>query len=260
MSPRLRPGLVVVRRDDRHLQLGLEPPRRALLPDLPEVRWLVETLQRGGPLHAAPPGALAALAQLEAADLLMPEPMDSPGRHARARLTGPRALVEAAAPALRASGLRLASAAAATDSAGDVHVLLGYGALPRELADPLVRDGIAHLAAVLTPWGWELGPFVVPGLTACLRCVDAAHSDHDPRYGVVLDQLARASTPLPMAAPLSTLALAWVARDLHAYRRGERPSTWSATIRLGDSPAEDAAAQHWLRHPHCGCAWDALTG
>lgn len=257
MSPRLRPGLVVVRRDDRHLQLGLEPPRRALLADLPEVRWLVETLQQGGSLTAAPPGALAALAQLEAADLLVPHPMDAPVRGAQVKLTGPRALVDAAASALRSSGLPVTPV---SDSASDVHLLLGYGALPRGLADPLVRDGIAHLAAVLTPWGWELGPFVVPGETACLRCVDAAHSDHDPRYGVVLDQLARASAPLPAAAPLSTLALAWAARDLLAYRRGELPSTWSATVRLNDSPAEDATVRRWLRHPHCGCAWDALTG
>jgi hypothetical protein len=36
-------------------------------------------------------------------------------------------------------------------------------------------------------------------------------------------------------------------------------------VRLPEEPAEDpydrpVEVRRWLRHPHCGCAWDALTG
>ena len=123
-----------------------------------------------------------------------------------------------------------------------------------------LRVGI-DLVAVATAWGWELGPFVVPGETACLRCVDAAYGDGDPRHGVVVDQLARNAVPVPLGPPSLAIALGWVARDLLAHARGERPTTWSATVRLAHLTEEEAFAQrHWLRHPHCGCAWDALTG
>lgn len=255
MIPRLRPGLVVARRDDRHLQVGLEPPHRVVLPDLPETRRLLDELQQGRPIGASGPRTTATLAQLAAADLLAPAPAPTESRAAaEAVLTGPHALVDSAAAALRAAGI------AVSDATG-VQLLMGHGAVSRARADPLVRDGIPHLVAVSTPWGWELGPFVVPGETACLRCVDAARRDDDPRYGVVLDQLIRGATPAPAGAALSAIAMGWVARDLTAHRRGERPSTWSTTVRLTDSPGPELVDERrWLRHPHCGCAWDALTG
>lgn len=250
---RLRPGVVVVRRDDRHLQLGLEPPHRVVLPDVPEIRDLVDALERQRPIRASAPRVAHALDRLEAADLLQPEPHEAVAP-VWVTPTGPRRLVDAATAVLRAAGVRL------TDGA-DVRLLLAYGALPRDRADALVRDGTAHLAAVVTPWGWELGPFVVPGETACLRCVDAARADRDPRHGVIVDQVARAGPAVSTSAALDALALGWIARDVAAYARGERPSTWSATVRLAESPGEEPVSERrWLRHPLCGCAWDALAG
>lgn len=235
--------------------MGLEPPHRVVLPDLPETRRLLDDLQQGRALGASGPRTATTLARLAAADLLAPEPVRSDtDAVAEAVLHGPRTLVDSAAVALRGAGITL------SDRAG-VHVLMGYGAVSRVRADPLVRDGVPHLVAVSTPWGWELGPFVVPGETACLRCVDAARGDNDPRYGVVLDQLVRSASPAPVAPALSAIAMGWVARDLIAHRRGVRPSTWSTTVRLTDSPGPELVDEHrWLRHPHCGCAWDALTG
>lgn len=250
---RLRAGVAVVRRDDRHLQLGLEPPRRVVLPDVPEVRSLLDALQHGSAIRTRAPRAADALQRLAAADLLAPE-HEGPAATVAVAATGPRRLVETAVPLLRSAGVALAEHA-------EVRLLLAYGALPRDLADPLVREGIAHLAAVLTPWGWDVGPFVAPGQTACLRCVDATRSDQDPRHGVVTDQAARSAAPVPARAALDALALGWIARDLTAYARGDRPSTWSTTVRLVESPGEEPVSEErWLRHPLCGCAWDALTG
>ena len=47
--PALRPGLRVVRRDDRHLQVGIDPPLRAIVPDEAPVRRLLEDLSAGDP-------------------------------------------------------------------------------------------------------------------------------------------------------------------------------------------------------------------
>src|SRR4051812_11926699 len=53
--PGLRPGLHVVRRDDRHLQVGLDPPERLVLADRP---GLHEPLT---PLDRKPPAELRSL-------------------------------------------------------------------------------------------------------------------------------------------------------------------------------------------------------
>jgi hypothetical protein len=253
VSPRLRPGVAVVRRDDRHLQLGLEPPHRVVLPDVPEIRTLLDALSQGRPAGASTHLRREALARIATAGLLEPAKPASTSTPSVA-LSGPRALLATAAPALRAAGVALADH-------GEVGLVLAYGAVRRDLLDPLVRDGLPHLVAALTAWGWEIGPFVLPGQTACLRCVDAALADHDPRHGVVLDQIARAGLPVPADAGVETLAMGWIARDLAAYGRGARPASWSTTVRLARVPGEEPVSERrWLRHPRCGCAWDALTG
>ena len=66
---------------------------------------------------------------------------------------------------------------------------------------------------------------------------------------LVLDLLRRLTT-------LLLLALAWAARDLGRWVEGDRPTTWSASVELGEVPR----VQSWRRHPRCGCAWgDALA-
>lgn len=230
-----------------------------VLPDLPHVRRLLEDL-RGAGVAGDPGGpATVALDRLDQAGLLLADPsrdaeLEAARRPVRVTLSGPRALTDAVAGGLRAAG------AVATPH-GDLHVLLAHGALRRDRTDPLVREGVPHLVAVATPWGWDLGPLVVPGLTACLRCVDAALGERDPRHAVVVDQVARAAPPVQTSPPLLAIAVGWLVRDVVAYARGGRPTTWSASVRLSEAPEDQPwAVRTWLRHPHCGCAWDALAG
>ncbi len=107
-----------------------------------------------------------------------------------------------------------------------------------------------------------VGPFVVPGRTACLRCLDAHHTDADPAWPLLVRQYAAACSrdradgaPEPVDPLLATLALAWAARDLAAYVDGGRPSTWSTTVTLHPRP-DEVESQAWLRHPACSCSWD----
>ncbi|MDP2774785.1 MAG: hypothetical protein Q8O61_14630, partial [Nocardioides sp.] len=48
--PALRPGLAVARHDATHLQVGLDPPHRVVVPDLPEVRRVLDAVTTGAPL------------------------------------------------------------------------------------------------------------------------------------------------------------------------------------------------------------------
>jgi hypothetical protein len=138
-----------------------------------------------------------------------------------------------------------------------VTVLLSAGPLRRDLVDDHIRDGSAHLVVAGGPDGWTIGPYVVPGVTACLRCVDADLGQRDPRRALVVEQYARRTSgdgdPVGRA-----LALAYTVRELRTIADGGRPTTWSAVVDVGGpGPLEPRRVR---RHPACGCAWDiALT-
>ncbi|MBB6629110.1 TOMM precursor leader peptide-binding protein [Nocardioides sp. KIGAM211] len=279
----LRPGLPVVRRDDRHLQVGVDAPHRTVLEDTPDVRRLLADLQSSGrpaPTTAAGHQALlrlTAAGHLVDADVLEAALGDAPDRAAtaaafalhgdaaperladrarvRAEVTGPEGAVRLLTRLLGDCG------AGPTEPSGEgaVAVVVADGEVGRDRLDPLVRAGLPHLLVSLGGTSVTIGPFVVPGLTACVRCVDAHRGERDPRRATVVDQAARSGDLRPRDPALAMLALAWAVRDVTAWSDGEQPSTWSRTVTVGTDLQPVAHA--WTRHPHCGCAWDeALVG
>jgi hypothetical protein len=274
---RWRPGVHVVRRDAEHLQVGVDPPRRAIVPDRPAVRALLRDPAMGGDDG---PECRATLHALRSAGLLLAggEPDSSSagapaahraaeaqfGEDAARRLTA-RAVARIAVraptsaravllPLVRAAGLGLARG----DEPPAVWLLVGPDEPLRAEIDPLVREGAPHLLVTVGATA-RVGPLVVPGRTACLRCIDARLAEPDPRRPLVVEQAARAARAVdvsPIDPTLEVLALSWAVRDLARYAEGDQPATWSATMHLDHAgPAEHRV---WERHPHCGCAWDAV--
>jgi hypothetical protein len=268
----LRPGVPVVRRDADTLQVGLHPPLAVRVPDAPEVRALLASLRSG-----EPPGDLAAVAaraldHLVAAGLVFAA---APARATREATVaqaqfGADGVRRLAARAHHRIGLRaderslgiLADLLATTgltvdDAAPSVWLVVTSGPVTRETIDPLVRAGAPHLLVSGGAAGRRIGPFVEPGRTACLRCVDAHEAEADPRRPFLVEQAALASNrDEPVDPVLDRFALAWAVRDVCRYLEGDEPSTWSATVDLGPTAAPHLV--RWLRHPHCGCAWDLL--
>jgi bacteriocin biosynthesis cyclodehydratase domain-containing protein len=160
------------------------------------------------------------------------------------------------------SAAGLGSPGPSPDAPVDCGVLLGVGEPDRELVDAWTRGGTPHLLVRLTEGRAVIGPFVEPGATACLRCLDAHHQDADPAWPLLVRQYAAASArdrsdgaPEPVDPLLAALAVAWAARDLASYADGARPSTWSSTITLHPRLAR-LETRRWLRHPGCGCSWE----
>jgi hypothetical protein len=152
----------------------------------------------------------------------------------------------------RDEAVRVLRAAGCEVGDGAVSLVVAAGEIARPDADAHVRDGRPHLLVAAGAHGWTLGPFVVPGESACLRCVDAHRGELDPRRALVVEQLAgRPAAPDDPA--LGSLAVTWAVRDVLTHLDGGRPSTWSATIEL----TADLRPQRrtWARHPHCGCSW-----
>jgi hypothetical protein len=243
--PVLRDGLHVVRRDDRHLQVGLDPPHRLVLPDRP---GLYDALTH---LDHRPPEALRGLVDELVSggwvvDAAASRRVASP--HAPVAFTVDATLEDRVVRTCAAAGL-VPSPHART------RLLVTVGEPRRRVSDALVRDDVCHLWLTVLARSVRIGPFVEPGRTACLRCIDAHLSDLDPRRATVLHQL-EGLPPAPTRDPdpcLVQIGIAWAARDVVRRLDGRDPTLRSATLTVtGDL---DVTRRDWLRHPHCGCAW-----
>jgi hypothetical protein len=246
--PVLRDGLHVVRRDDRHLQLGLDPPDRLVLDDRPGLHAALTHLDR------RPPAELREVVSELVAEGWVVDAGDR-GRSPDAASARPPVALTVDAM-LEDPVLRVCSAAGVTRvTESPVRLVATVGEPRRAVSDALVRDDVAHLWLAVLPDAVRIGPFVEPGRSSCLRCVDAHLGDQDPRRATVLHQLEDLpSAPLTDPDPcLVRLAVAWAVRDVVRRLDGREPALRSATVTV----AADLEVTHraWLRHPHCGCAW-----
>jgi bacteriocin biosynthesis cyclodehydratase domain-containing protein len=142
-----------------------------------------------------------------------------------------------------------------------VGLLVSVGEPPREHLDGWVRSQVPHLVLRFCEGHVLIGPFVLPGETACLRCVDAHHTDADAAWPLLVAQHAAASArgradglPEPLDPVLATLAAAWAVREVLSHLEGVPPAVSSGTLRL-DPRATSLSSQVWMRHPCCGCGW-----
>jgi bacteriocin biosynthesis cyclodehydratase domain-containing protein len=279
--PVLAPGLRVLRRSRDQLQVGLAPHRRVRLPDTEAVRRTLSRLVRGEAVPGDPETAavLQALAPVlvdgaglvapgvavgDVAALALQDPAGYPARLAarRAARVAVRGTLDVPGPEalLAAAGVELADDDPAGPRPPTAVLVLCSGEIDRGTLDPLVREAVPHLLVRLVEGTVTVGPFVEPGRTACLRCIDAHRSVDDPESGLLAARHALAAGDRhdgvadACDSALATLALAWAVRDLVTHAEHERPSTWSATVRL--SATLTAVTQtEWLRHPACGCSW-----
>jgi hypothetical protein len=244
VRPVLRDGLRVVRRDDRHLQLGLDPPHRLVLEDRP---GLLEALSR---LDRRPPAELGPVV-----DRLVRDGWVVEGGRGATRVTDRSVVVTADAPVADVVARACASAGLTRAAEARVHLVAGLGEPRRKVSDSLVRDDIAHVWLAVLPYEVRLGPFVEPGRTPCLRCVDAHLGDVDPRRATVLHQLEeRTVAPLTDPDPcLVQLGVAWVVGDLVRVLDGARSALRATTVTV--TRDLEVTRHDWLRHAHCGCAW-----
>jgi len=283
--PVLAPGLRVLRRSRGELQIGLGPDRRLRLADTEPVRRTLGHLVRGEAVPDDDTGreVLDALAPVlvDAAGLLSPEvaagdaaaaALSDPAgfqdrlaarRRARIALSGTLGPADPG-PLLAAAGIHVVDRDPEADTCPPVGVtaalVLRVGEVDRAVLDPLVRDRTPHLVVRLLEGSALVGPFVDPGRTACLRCLDAHASLGDPdaatmaaRHAAARDDR-RDGVAEPVDTALATLAVAWAVRDLVTHAEDGRPSTWSTTVRLSAGLASLTQTE-WLRHPACGCGW-----
>jgi bacteriocin biosynthesis cyclodehydratase domain-containing protein len=115
--------------------------------------------------------------------------------------------------------------------------------------------GVPHLPVGLRDGTAVIGPLLVPGLTACLDCVELHRLDRDPIWPALAAQL---STTRPEQSEPNHLAIAVTAAGLAASQAlchlddGE-PEALGASLEL-TGLGERLRRRSWPPHPHCDCA------
>lgn len=123
-----------------------------------------------------------------------------------------------------------------------------------EAATPerLRRDGVPHLCVSTVDGAGIVGPFVFPGRSACLRCLDLHRADRDPSW------LGRASGELSagcdaaVAVATAAMAVIQALAFLDAPDTGAPPAALSGTLELR-APDWRLRRRSWSPHPDCGC-------
>ena len=134
----------------------------------------------------------------------------------------------------------------------DLAVLVGRP--PLELRASLMREQIPHLAVSADEAIGIVGPLVIPGRTACLRCLDLTRTDRDPAWPLILAQLTgRAPDPLACDAPLAAAVAAQAAAQALAFidraaggRGGDQWHPGTCPARLAVAPQNVAAPSRLL--------------
>jgi bacteriocin biosynthesis cyclodehydratase domain-containing protein len=142
----------------------------------------------------------------------------------------------------------------------EVHVVVAVGEPPRDALDERTEHAVPHLLLRFVEGRAVVGPFVTPGSSACLRCLDLHRTDTDPAWPLLREQYSRLTrhdradgVPEPVDAAMAAVATGWAVRDIAAHLFGRSPVTRSRTLTLSSDLVE-VVLQDWPQRPDCGCA------
>jgi hypothetical protein len=182
-------------------------------------------------------------------------------------VSGAGSLADFVADLLTRSGLAARRRESATGGAADLQVLVGHQS-PAQTTQ-LLRLPHPYLSVTATEGIGVVGPLVLPGRSACLRCLDLARADRDPAWPLVLAQLPAGPDP-PVGDPVLAAAVAAQAAaivvafvdggplDRAAVNGTLDRAAVNGTLELL-SPDWQWRRRSWRPHPACCCgASDAV--
>ena len=288
MRPILRPGVRALRRDRHSLQFGLDWPGATVVAATPALDAVLDCIDgvrdsRAVVLAAAacgvdPATCAQTLSSLIERGLVVDGNSRRPGDVPEATWTAWSLLAGALGDADEIAQSRASTAVAIegdgavadavrrllpgahvrvceTGSSADLIVRACDLEPARTDSDHALSVGRPHLWATVRDCVGLVGPLVVPGETACLRCVDAARSDLDPAWPVLVEAT---TTVRPVVSPVDeALAAAVAALAVHevavyASRRGPQTLNGLIEVPYGFGPVQRVALSP---HPQCGCGW-----
>lgn len=149
--------------------------------------------------------------------------------------------------------------ARSTSQACDLTILTSARSLDHGALGRLVASDEWHLPVLVGERGVLVGPLVIPGRSACARCLALHLSGRDPEYAAAELSVADQPLPRPLAAMQArvTLVLTRFLTDFSLFWRGRRSVNPPSPPLLGtviSILADGSAVEHSLPpHPECGC-------
>jgi hypothetical protein len=125
----------------------------------------------------------------------------------------------------------------------------------RELSEVLKQDNVPHLAAAASEAIGVVGPLVLPGGSACLRCLDLTRAERDPAWPLILAQLTGGGADPPACDTVLAAAVAAQA-TAQALAFTDRPASASAVINGTLElvlPDWRWRRRTWQPHHRCDC-------
>lgn len=290
--PVLRPGLKILRRDPTTLQLGLDWPGLAALHDTPAVRAVLHRVDGFRDVEGVVLAAVAdghphdecadAVALLTRHGVLVDRPRTErvgPGREDVSEaawqawwlLAGPETGGDDIAVRRRqfqvgvsgagevAERVRDLVGAAGLGSADgdppDLQVIASDGIPDRARSDALMHESVPHLWVHVRDLVGVVGPLVLPGRSACLRCIDLARSERDGVWStLVTAATVHTGDGDPCDPMLATVVAAWALNEVAVLAGGRRAQSYGSVVEipLGLGPV---TTTEYAVHPECGCGW-----
>lgn len=134
-------------------------------------------------------------------------------------------------------------------------VLTGAASTDPRIRGTLARGRIPHVVATVRETTGVVGAFVLPGQSACLRCLDLHRADRDPGWPLVAAQLAAGGRSRVEACDtvLATSVACWASREVLTFLDGTaRPATLNGSLELSLADWR-WRRRSWTPHPSCGC-------
>jgi hypothetical protein len=285
VRPIIRPGLQIIRRDLHTLQVGLAWPGLTWLPASPALQAVLAAIDGFRDLTGVVLAAASAGHPVDACAAALDRLIDigavvdrSATRRPDCReqvwaalwlLAGPDSTADDVLALRRTCRVHVygdgpvaeivrdllpRSHVAITDNTAEATllVLTDTHDPERSRSDEAMRSGLPHVWTYLRDLVGVVGPFVIPGTSSCLRCVDSIHHELDPAW------VFPRSTPPPPAPPIdpvfAAVVAAWAAQDVVTWASGYPPRTLDAVIEI---PYVAGPVERRTRppHPQCGCGW-----
>jgi hypothetical protein len=124
--------------------------------------------------------------------------------------------------------------------------------------DRVNAEQIAHMVVTTEGCSATAGPLVVPGVSACLRCVELGQQIHDPAWGHthLQSQARRSSRETPCDNLLTSWAAVMAAMSTVAYLEANPDGALGLLVgqRLfATAPGPQISAEAVALQPSCGC-------
>ncbi len=122
------------------------------------------------------------------------------------------------------------------------------------IAQSMSEDEIHLIVAAPDGPSIEIGPLVIPGKSACSRCVTLARSDQHPRSREI-DIFRSTHTELEIPVTIAHFVAAQIASEILRFIDTKKSALISTRVRTNYLDLCNPQHIRFARHPLCGCSW-----